>query len=152
MSALDQIVEQLKDAEKDTNQFLDINMEEFVFFALIPEIKSVARAANLPEEFIDGIRFVKTDPNMGKIINVWGSAEKPFAKWFNDGTNDHFIAPTNKKALHWITLLGRDAFSKGHMVRGLPQTLAMEIGLFLGRKKLQEFIMEKRRNELTEVR
>lgn len=150
MSALDEIVVQLEDAEKKTNQFLDINMEQFVVFALLPEVKSVARAANLPDEFIDGIRFVKTEKNKGKLTNVWGTPEKPLALWFNDGTNDHFIAPVSKKALHWITLLGNDAFSKGHMVRGLPKTSAMEIGLFLGKKKLQQFTVEKSKGMLTE--
>lgn len=148
MSALDQIIEQLEGAEDDTNQFLDNNMENFIFFSLIPEVKSVARAANLPDEFIDGIRFVKTEPNKGKLINVWGTSDKPLAKWFNDGTKDHFIAPVTKKALHWITLLGNDAFSKKHMVRGLPRTQAMEIGLFLGKKKLIEFTRDKKKSEM----
>lgn len=135
--ALDEILQQLENAEKEGNQFLDEDMEELINSEVIPEIQAVARAANLPDAFIDNIFFVKTDENRGKIINTWQKDGKPLARWFNDGTKDHFIAPVTKLALHWISLLGNDAFSKGHMVRGLPKTEAMEIGLFLGEKRLK---------------
>lgn len=126
----------LQELENQTNEYLDRHMQEFMDVTVIPEIRDVARAMNLPDEFIDNIKFIKTGKNTGKVINTWGTSQKPLARWFNDGTKDHFIAPVSKKAHHWITLLGNDAFSKGHMVRGLPKTEAMEIGLFLGKKKL----------------
>ena len=42
---------------------------------------------------------------------------KQIAGFLDGGTKAHFIAPRNKKALHWGGKPG--FFSKGHMVRGI---------------------------------
>jgi hypothetical protein len=43
----------------------------------------------------------------------------PYAKWLHDGTDDHWVEPTNAQALHWSN--GKDYFSKGHMVSGIKE-------------------------------
>lgn len=132
------LINKLEELEDNTNDFLDENMEAWYNQYVVEEIKRIVRAMNLPQKFIDGVKFVKTGKNEGKVINTWGSMEKPLALWFNDGTADHFIAPLGPWLLHWITELGRHAYSAGHTVSGLPKTQAMEIGIQVGQKALQE--------------
>lgn len=113
-------------------------MEENV----VNEIKSVSRAMNLPQHFIDGVKVVIVGPLHVKIINTWGTPELPLAKFFNDGTIDHFIAPLGPWLLHWITELGTHARSAGHMVRGIQKTEAMEIGMRLGMKRFETAVLK----------
>jgi len=114
---------------------LDDNMVHLMNLYYIPEIKSVARAANLPQGFVDGIKFVKTGSNKGKIINTWGDNKKPLAKWFNYGTKDH--GPLGDKPMHWKSKkTGEDIYAM--FVRGVPRTLAMEKGMELGNKRLKQ--------------
>ena len=127
-------------------------MEPLVNFTIILEIKSIAMAANIPQGFIDGVKFVKTGPNKGQIINTWGTDEKPLAIWFNYGTNQHWIEPKPGGVLAWEGGGGRHAtaiyfqgeksagtkFSKGHYVSGVPRTEAMERGYNIVKKRLAE--------------
>ncbi len=137
METIDNLIRKLQNIEPQTQEYLDDNMQSLYEQHVIPEMKSVAMAMNLPRKFIDGIKFVKTGKNEGKIINTWGTPNKPLARWFNYGTKAHFIAPIGALSLHWITKEGRDAYSKGHMVSGLQKTNAMEIGLERGMKELK---------------
>jgi hypothetical protein len=47
---------------------------------------------------------------------VW-TTDKVF-HYLDKGTRRHFVAPRNKKALHWVEQ-GEDRFSKGHFVSGV---------------------------------
>ncbi len=51
--------------------------------------------------------------------------DEPLGVWFEHGTKDHFIKPTEKKALSWIEG-GQRFFSKGHFVKGIPERRIME--------------------------
>ncbi len=128
-------------------------MEPLMQFTIIAEIKAIADAANIPQGFKDGVKFVRTGSNKGKIINTWGTDETPLARYFNYGTTMHWIEPKNKKALAWGGSSGRNAtaiyfqgeknpagtkFSKGHYVSGVPRTNAMERGFNIGKKRLAE--------------
>ncbi len=137
METIDNLIGKLQNVKPQTEQYLDDNMQSLYEQYVIPEVKAIAMAMNLPQKFIDGIKFVKTGKNEGKVINTWGTPNKPLSKWFNYGTKAHFIAPIGALSLHWITKEGGHAFSKGHMVSGLPKTNAMEIGIELGMKKLE---------------
>lgn len=145
---------ELESAQDQVNDFLDLSMEDFFHELVIPEMKSVAIAANLPQGFVDGIKFVKVGKSHGKIINTWGTKDKPFAKWFNYGTKDKiWIEPRDPDGvLAFPAKQGRNAsaifyqgnakegstlFSKGHYITGLPRTEAMEIGLRLGMARLK---------------
>ena len=137
METIDNLIRKLQNLKPQTQEYLDDNMQSLYEKHVIPEVKSIAMAMNLPRKFIDGIKFVKTGKNEGKVINTWGTPNKPLARWFNYGTKAHFIAPIGALSLHWITKEGRDAYSKGHMVSGLPKTNAMEIGIEQGMNRLK---------------
>lgn len=137
--------------KKHIDEILDDFMEPLVNFTIITEIKSIAAAANMPQAFIDGVKFIKTAKNIGKVINTWGTEEKPLARWFNYGTTRHWIEPVTAKVLAWAGGGGKNAsaiffqgeknpgntkFSKGHYVSGVPRTEAMERGFVLGKKQL----------------
>jgi len=148
---LNEIEEQLELAEESTNQYLDDNMTLLINTHVIPEMKAIATAMNVPKSFVAGIKFVKTGQNSGKIINTWGTREVPLAKFFNYGTKEHDIwshgpwplHPKNKKTgEEWYI----STKNKPVHVRGVPKTLAMEIGLEQGMKRLKSAV--KRREDL----
>lgn len=116
------------------NRILDENMSFLVNSYLIPELRAVAMSSNLPDGFVIGIKFVKTGDNEGKIINTWGTEDLPLALWFNYGTKDH--GSLGNWALHWKDkTTGKDIYAM--YVRGVPKTLAMEIGMEIGEKRLK---------------
>lgn len=138
---------------KSIDQILDDFMEPLVNFTIIAEIKSLAAASNLPKSFAEHVKFRKTGPNIGIVINTWGTDKKPLAKWFNYGTIRHWIEPVNAKALAFgggssnasaIYFLGvgekpaGTKFSKGHYVSGVPRTEVMERGFQFGKVRLAE--------------
>ena len=141
---------QREEVRKEIDKILDDFMEPLVNFTIIAEIKSIAQAANIPQGFIDGVKFVKTGPNKGNVINTWGTDEKPLAIWFNYGTTQHWIEPKTAKVLAWQGKGGRNPsaiyfqgeknigtmFSKGHYVSGVPRTEAMERGFNIGKKRM----------------
>lgn len=136
---LDQIdvsIIQLQALVPAVQEYINNNLEDLIKSELLPEMRLIAQAVNVPQKFIDGIKHVMVSKNTFKIINTWGTRDKPLALWFNYGTKKHFIAPLGPWPLHWITPEGKHAYSKGHMVRGVPQTLAMELGIDLGVKRL----------------
>ena len=122
-------------AKEEVQTVLNENMEFMMNTYVIPEMKRVAFAANLPKPFADNIKFVQTDEDAGKIVNTWGSDELPLAIWFNYGTKDHGSLGT--WPLHWKDkVTGKDIYAM--WVRGVPRTLAMEIGWELGKKRLKQ--------------
>jgi len=142
MSQVQQAIDELLQLDPLTRKYIEDNLESLIAEHVIPEMQSVARAMNLPRHFVDGIKFKIVGPLHAKIFNVWGTQEKPLSKWFNDGTNDHFIAPLGDWLLHWKTPLGNDAYSRGHMIRGLPKTEAMEIGIAIGMRRLKTAVLK----------
>lgn len=121
------------EAVDQVNQILNTNMEFIMDTYFIPEVKVAARAANVPDGFIEGIKFVQTGDNQGEVINTWGTEDKPLALWFNYGTRDH--GSLGDYPLHWVDkVTGEDIYA--WYVRGVPRTEAMEIGMELGKKRL----------------
>lgn len=126
-----QLIDEIPVAE--INQILDENMEFLINLYMVPEIKRVAMSANIPRGFVEGVVFVKTGNNEGLMGNTWGSEELPLAKWFNYGTRDH--GSKGNWPLHWKSKnTGKDIYAM--WVRGVPKTLAMEIGMALGHQRL----------------
>lgn len=141
---------QREEVRKEIDEILDDFMEPLVNFTIITEIKAIAQAANIPQGFIDGVKFVKTGNNKGDVINTWQKDGKPLAIWFNYGTTKHWIEPKPGGVLAWeggggshataIYFQGEKSagtkFSKGHYVSGVPRTNAMERGFEIGKKKM----------------
>ncbi len=156
--SLQQAIQDLERLEPTTREYLienlDSLMDEFVVF----EVVAAAKASNLPLEFIAGIKWKRTGDLSGRIVNTWGTADKPLAKWFNDGTPDHWIEPlTPGGVLAWEATFGRHAkaiffmgdaqegqmlFSKGHFVSGLEKTEVMQRGINNGMKRLKPAILK----------
>lgn len=145
---------QRAEIKKEIDKILDDFMETLVNATIIAEIKILAQAANLPQGFIDGVKFRRIAPNRGVVINTWGTEKKPLARWFNYGTVQHWIEPLDPDGvLAWENKSGRNAsaiyfqgeskegdmmFSKGHYVAGVPRTEVMERGFQIGKKQLAE--------------
>jgi len=124
----------LNSGVNQVNQILDENMIFLINSIMIPEIRAVAMASNVPDGFVTGIKFIKTGDNEGEIINTWGTKELPLAKWFNYGTRDH--GSLGNWPLHWKGKGGEDIYAM--YVRGVPKTLVMETGIQIGTQKLRE--------------
>lgn len=143
---------QREELKIEINKILDAFMEPLFKSIIVEEIKIIAAAANVPQSFIDGVKFRKLGPNKGEIINTWGTEQNPLARYFNYGTTTHWIEPLDPEgALAWEGKGGRNAsaiffqgqskegdalFSKGHYVSGVPRTEVMERGYNIGKKTL----------------
>jgi len=133
-NSMDSADDILNSGVNQVNQILDENMIFLINSIMIPEIRAVAMASNVPDGFVTGIKFIKTGDNEGEIINTWGTKELPLAKWFNYGTRDH--GSLGNWPLHWKGKGGEDIYAM--YVRGVPKTLVMETGIQIGTQKLRE--------------
>lgn len=139
LTKLDTAILQVKSLVPKTNEYLDNHLDELISKYVIPEIKSIALAMNMPQGFVDGVHFKRTERNTAEIYNNWGSREKPLALWFNSGTKAH--GPRFAKFLHWKDkVTGKDIYAR--WVRGVPQTKAMQRGILFGMAKLKSHISE----------
>ncbi len=134
VNSISEFDSKIREAVDFVDSLLNEHMVELMNTWLIPEVKSAALAANVPQGFVDGIHFVKTGDNEGKIINTWGTEELPLALWFNYGTKDH--GSLGNWPLHWKSkTTGKDIYAM--YVRGIQRTDAMQIGIELGIKRLK---------------
>lgn len=163
--SIDQALEDLSKLEDTTRKYLIDNLDTLMNENVVFEIIAAAHASNLPIEFIDGIGWQRTGDLSGKIVNTWGDAEKPLALWFNDGTRDHWIEPKDPDGvLAWPATFGKNAtaiffmgnakpgdmlFSKGHYVKGVPKTEAMQRGIEIGMRRLQTEILKNSKIEVS---
>ncbi len=154
---------QREKSKAEIDKILDAFMEPLVKNTIVAQIKALGFAANLPQGFMDGVKFIKTEKNKGIIVNTWGTEQKPLARWFNYGTTQHWIEPTQAQALAWSSSIGQNPqaiffqgeakegdmlFSKGHYVSGVPKTEVMERGFNIGKKMLAVEAGNIVRNEL----
>ena len=107
----------------------------------------MASAMGLPDQFVEGIGWRKVADGHWQLYNSWmgrnyhtGLMDVPLARFFEFGTIDHAVVPVYAKALAWkVSYGGKDfphfarvrgsregmAFSRGHVVSGLPESDAM---------------------------
>jgi hypothetical protein len=64
---------------------------------------------------IDESKATDTSSTVGVNLSV-----APYGEYLHDGTDDHWVEPKDKKALHWVSG-GQSMFSKGHMVSGIEE-------------------------------
>ena len=156
--SIQQAIEDLENLESTTKDYLIENLDNIMKNFVVFEAQAAAKASNLPDEFIDGIAWERTGELRGKIINTWGDGNKPLAKWFEEGTPDHWIEPsspggvlvfeatfgTHAKAIYFMgdKKEGTLIFSKGHYVTGLEKTEAMARGIATGFKKAKTAILK----------
>lgn len=73
---------------------------------------------------------------------------KPYAFWLEFGTAPHWIAPKDKKVLHWIDPeTGEDRFSKGHEVSGIKATRFM-MRAYLSTRRQGELLLKEAVNKV----
>jgi len=106
---------------------MDARMGEMAWRARV-----TASAMGLPGKFLAGIGWRKVSDGHWQLYNSWmgenyhtGEKDVPLALFFEEGTKVHAVIPVYAKALSWVTPAGRRAFSRGHLVRGLPASEAM---------------------------
>jgi len=165
LSQIEQALEDIIQLVPETKTYISENLDELIEDNLIFEMKTIAKASNLPLEFIEGIAWIRTGELSGRVVNTWGTEEKPLAKWFNDGTPDHWVAPlTEDGVLVFEATFGRNAsaiffmgnaeegdviFSKGHFVSGLEKTEAWERGAAIGWKRFKMVVIKNSRPEVS---
>ena len=163
--SIQQAIDDLENLETVTRHYLIENLDDLMKEFVVFEAVASAKASNLPLEFIDGIEWKRTGELTGKIINTWGTTEKPLAKWFEFGTPDHWIAPlkaggvlafpatfgTHATAIFFMgnKEMGQTLFSKGHYVSGLPKTEAMQRGIDTGFKRAKTAILKNSKSEVS---
>lgn len=84
-------------------------------------------AAEMLLGFLVSFTPVKTGETAGAWAVVPGewhefyitNSNTPVIDYLTEGTSAHQILPIIAKALHWISDVGGDAFSKGHFVSGI---------------------------------
>lgn len=162
--SLQQAIQDLENLEPVTREFIVEHLDALMNTYVVFEVIAAAKASNLPLEFIAGISWKRTGDLEGRIVNTWGSSEKPLAKWFNGGTPDHWIEPLDPDGvLVWEATFGRHAkaiffmgnaeqgsllFSKGHYVSGLDKTEAMERGIRNGFIRVKSAILKNTKDEV----
>jgi hypothetical protein len=156
--SIEQAIQDIENLESITRQYLINNLDSIMVEFVVFETINSAKASNLPNEFVAGIGWKRTGELSGKIINTWGSSDKPLAKWFEDGTPDHWIEPLSPDGvLVWEASFGKNAsaiffmgdqeqgqllYSKGHYVSGLDKTEAMARGIATGFKRAKTAILK----------
>ncbi len=162
--SIDQAIQDIENLEPTTRKYLVENLDKIMNEYVVYETINSAKASNLPKEFIDGIAWKRTGDLSGKIVNTWGSTDKPLAKWFEDGTPDHWIEPLSEDGvLVWEATFGNNAsaiffmgdqeqgqllYSKGHYVSGLDKTEAMARGIATGFKRAKTAILKNSKNQV----
>jgi len=156
--SIQQAIQDLERLEQVTRAYLIENLDSIMNNFVVFEAVAAAKASNLPLEFIAGISWKRTGELSGKILNSWGSSEKPLAKWFEFGTPDHWIEPLkaggvlafpatfgrNATAIFFMgdKKVGQTLFSKGHYVSGIPKTEAMQRGIATGFTRAKTAILK----------
>lgn len=102
---------------------------------VLKSIRGLMAASNISRKIIDGtsitrVEFAGTDAIRITASSVYFAAGFDVGKAREEGTRDHWVRPVRKKALHWISPeSGKDRFSKGHVVSGLPPLRSVRTGL-----------------------
>ena len=141
-----------------TLQFL----EELITRTVLAEMISAAEAANVPASFLKHIKLEKVSDTEYRIVNDWHTFDPrtgkkvPLARFFEYGTDRHWIEPVDAKVLAWPSggpqsgraqaiyskradnTKGDMRFSKGHYVSGIIGYEPMNQGFRHGIKKMKQ--------------
>ena len=155
--------------EKGVTPFIQDNLEQWITDTVLKRILSYARAANMPQSFIDHIHIEIVDGQYA-IVNDWKNSEgKPLSIFFEHGTVDHWVAPrtggfVTGGVLAWPAAPGKHGsaiyyqsgvapgtmlFSKGHYVTGLPKLEPMTKGLAKGIQQLKRKMKKEIKQKFT---
>jgi len=128
------------------DNFIRTVIEKRVEEMIINPIKDSMRNHNFSPKIVDSVvidgYIIEGNKLRVRIKSEFevGGFDVAVAREF--GTKDHWIRPRLKKALHWITDTGQDAFSKGHVVSGLPNLRLIHNTIKLNKKTLRDTIKQ----------
>ena len=116
---------------------LQRKIAEAVSLHLERNIRSIAKTDAFDTgHFHASIHAVKDGWDKG-IVQVEDGVE--YGKYLEWGTMSHYVAPKNKKALHWKEG-GKNYYSKGHQVRGIRPIACFQRGLNMTIKQLPDIL------------
>lgn len=145
-------------------QSLPFRIEEYINFriveiandTLVKTIRDEAILKKMPQRYIDSIHAELDGGELWIWVDFKGKKGEPLDLFFEEGTPDHKIVPTKKKALAFVMkgatglISAFEAFSKGHWVSGIRARNVFRDGLKKGypefksrlTKDLEEYLQE----------
>ena len=104
--------------ELDTSELQKWVEEKRMLLAIELEREVVLKITQMG--LVDTGHFRNSVANTARVEGDWSlvHTDVKYAPYLEYGTSTHFVAPVNKKALHWKKG-NKNFFSKGHMVKGI---------------------------------
>ena len=111
--------------KEQIKKFIDGQVANIAERTLGEEFLKLAESEGMTARYKQSLKITTESGNLILELDYRGENDEPLGVWFEHGTKDHFIKPTNKKVLSWIEG-GQRFFSKGHFVKGIPERRIME--------------------------
>jgi len=133
-------------------EFTDYRIVDIANQTIVKAIRDEATLKKMPQRYINGIKSEYDGRELWIWVDFKGKNGEPLDLFFEEGTKDHKIKPTKKKALAFIEkgaigiVTGIRRFSKGHWVSGIEARHIFAEGLKKGypqfKKKLEQELQE----------
>lgn len=136
-------------------EFVDYRILDIANQTIVKAIKDEAVHKNMPQRYIDNIHS-EFDGELWIWIDFKGKHGQPLDLFFEEGTKDHKITPTKKKALSFIEkgaigiVTGLRWFSKGHWVSGIEARYIFRDGLRAGYPRFKKRLVQELQKEFQE--
>ena len=137
------------------SRFLDVEVKKLVEKIVLPVTKKLMHDFRYSQKIIDGTRVGNIDVDSEgflkfEIISELDRDGYDVAKGREEGTRDHFVSPTLKKALRFFigSIIG---FSKGRFVKGITRSNILEKSIEITNIQLQAELNEISDNRLKEM-
>ena len=122
-------------------RFLEFEVKKLVEKITLPTTKRLMRDFRYSQKIIDGTRVGKIQVDSEgfveyEIVSELDRDGYDVAKGREEGTKDHFVKPTLRKALNFI-VGGLISFSKGHWVKGIKKSNVIEKSIEMSEDQLQ---------------
>ena len=122
-------------------RFLNTEVKKLVEKIVLPMTKKLMHDFRYSQKIIDGTKVGKIDVDSDGFLKFEITSELDrdgydVAKGREEGTRDHFVSATLKKALRFF-IGSVVAFSKGHWVRGITRSNILEKSIEITNIQLQ---------------
>ena len=136
-------------------RFLDLEVRKLVEKTVLPVTKKLMNDFRYSQKIIDGTKVGKIQVDSEgflefEIVSDLDRDGFDVAKGREEGTRDHFVGPTLKRALRFFigSIIG---FSKGHWVKGITRSNVIEKSIEITNIQLQSELNEISDNRLKEM-
>ena len=119
-------------------EFTDYRIIDIANSTLVKAIRDEATFKKMPQRYIDGIQSEYDGKELWIWVDFKGRHGEPLDLFFEEGTKDHKIKPTKKKALAFLEkgaigiVSAIRRFSKGHWISGIEARHIFADGLKKG--------------------